>query len=70
MPLVTYDKQPAENIRYGDIVTDSKGTYTANSNAELDQWGEINVIDDNGRYRPYSKTENVTISFEETEIYS
>jgi hypothetical protein len=66
MALATYTDQSPSEIRNGDRVQDSNGTYTAHSDAERDQWGEIMVIDDGNRYRSYSKGQTVTITFEET----
>jgi hypothetical protein len=64
--LSTYTGQSPTEIRKGDTVQDSKGTYTAHSDSyEPDQWGAINVLDDTNRYRTYAAGEKVTITFDE-----
>jgi len=60
----------AFDIQAGDMVKDAEGRiYTAASNAELDQWGEYNVLSDTGYYYAYGKDDAVTISYIETDEY-
>jgi hypothetical protein len=68
--LSTYTGQSPTDIRKGDTVQDSKGTYTAESDAYApDQWGAINVLDDSNRYRTYTEGDKVTITFDELPEY-
>lgn len=67
---VTYDNQPADAIRAGDTVTLSSGeSFTAYSDAELDQWGEYNVLT-NGKWRAFSANDRVTLTYTEDYDYN
>jgi hypothetical protein len=67
MALVTYPHRSPEDIRTGDIVGVPDGVFTAYSDAVLDQWGDYNILDENGRYRAYGPETHVSITLEETE---
>jgi len=64
MAMATYDNEPVLSIRIGDVVRDKNGTYTADSSAETDQWGEI-AVRNGSRWVTYVKTDTVSITFEE-----
>lgn len=67
--LKTYDRVSPNNIRMGDIVSAYDGEFTANSDAELDQWGDWNVLDENGRYHAYPPQTLVNVTFDEADEY-
>lgn len=66
MALATYSNQSPCDIRSGDTVADSRGTYTAFSDAEKDQWGDFMVRSETG-WRTYSDKDKVTITFDQVE---
>jgi hypothetical protein len=69
MALATYDNESPENIRKGDMVADrTYGRYTADSDAERDQWGQI-VIRKGMGWATYAETDTVSITFDEAPEY-
>lgn len=68
---VTYHDQPADAIRVGDEVTTLEGyTFTAATDAEMDQWGDIMIRTTGNRWRTFSSTDKVTISYAEDYDYN
>jgi hypothetical protein len=68
MTLRTYADASPKDIRMGDIVGARDGVFTAHSDAEMDQWGDYNILDENGRYRAYGPETRVTITLDEDTI--
>ena len=66
MALATYSDQSPTDIRMGDVVQDAKGTYTALSNAEADQWQQVAVRAADGWHTYDPDIHRVTITFDET----
>ena len=65
MAMVTYSDESPLHIRKGDLVHDRKnGRYTADSDAVVDQWNDINVMNGD-RWVTYAQTDTVTLTFEE-----
>lgn len=68
---VTTAEYFVRDIRSGDKVTDKHGrVYIAQTDAELDQMGEYNVLTNEGKYVAYSTTDIVTVEYTEELEYS
>lgn len=61
---VTYPNESPTGIRKGDKVTFNGETFTAYSDAEFDQYGDINV-NDGSKWRTFSDNDKVTLEFDD-----
>lgn len=62
---VMYPNESPTGIRTGDEVTFKGETFTAYSDAAFDQWGYINVRDQNNKWRSFSDDDRVDLEFED-----
>ena len=65
--LVTYENQSPEYINAGDHVVDSFGRdFIAQTNAEKDQFGYVNVRDASMRWIAYEINDRVSLTYDES----
>ena len=65
--LTTFTGQSVKEIRNGDFVEDSKGSYYATADVVKDQWGDWMVKTDSNTWRTYPEDATVSLTFDVTE---